>query len=131
MTLPLISILLDWPKSSFGFVCNIVWKPERTFWPIQYMKHNAVTMTWRHLDSSTEEQKCTALGLENLRLFSPPVGPILQTGGVGRSENISPRCAISQHPTSRLLKYHNHRVTSLVNEFVMKFLTIPQYSFSS
>ena len=25
-----------WPKSSFGFFCAVLWKPERNFWPTQY-----------------------------------------------------------------------------------------------
>ena len=28
---------LGWPKSSFGFFCNVLWKPEQTFWPTQYI----------------------------------------------------------------------------------------------
>ena len=28
---------LGWPKSSFGFFHNLLWKPEQTFWPMQYI----------------------------------------------------------------------------------------------
>ena len=31
--------LLGWPKGSFGFSHKMVQKPERTFWPAQYIQY--------------------------------------------------------------------------------------------
>ena len=42
VSLPLFIYILGWPKSSFGFVSKMVQKPERTFWPTQYILYNTV-----------------------------------------------------------------------------------------
>ena len=37
-----VQIILDWPKRSLRFFCNIVWKHQKNFWPTQYFGNVAL-----------------------------------------------------------------------------------------
>ena len=85
------------------------------------MKHNALTMT---LDSSAEEQRCTTLGLKIQVASTTTRTRLTNRRGMQKPTHLSQMCSI---PASHLMtaEYHNHRVTSFVNEFVMKlFMTL-------